>query len=481
MTTRARAMRIDLRTLVALNFLVAGCGNGDEGPAIVASPDHGSLFGNYDVTISGDLSKLGDISSVTVGGIHAYALRLDTDTITVTLQGAPKPGPAEVVIEGSHGKAVHHGVFTYDAPDTGAPLVWMAFGASLTQGFESDGLSQHSAINNVSGVIAKQADVYLGLPLFNDNVMPGLQPSDFALDCTTTKSQGDFLAEAISALTDPTTGLFNLTLGRVDPTLVPRNVAVGGSKVADIVEGSSGDIALIEHMVEEPTIAPNQALGMMDRSQVDRIEKLNPDVAFTVDLLGNDVDGAVLAPDDLHPEVITPLDDLQPLLTELAQRLGALHGQYFIANLPYLTVVPNVTLVGAARIAAGTDTAASWAAKVTQINDLIDGYNNALAATLAPYPNLHLVDFKGMLQAIVGPGVTYNGDHCTVAEFDGLFSLDNLHLTDTAYALLANSFIDAINQQLGTQIPHADLDAIHNADALAPAKLRADGFTCVPM
>jgi hypothetical protein len=63
MNSDGRAPRLHAwASLVALTVVVGGCGNGDEGPALVASPDHGSLFGNYDVTISGDLSSLGDIS-----------------------------------------------------------------------------------------------------------------------------------------------------------------------------------------------------------------------------------------------------------------------------------------------------------------------------------------------------------------------------------------------------------------------------------
>ena len=67
----------------------------------------------------------------------------------------------------------------------------------------------------------------------------------------------------------------------------------------------------------------------------------------------------------------------------------------------------------------------------------------------------------------------------TVDRWGGLLSLDDLHLTDTGYALYAQKFIDAINA-VGTQIPPIDVDAVHAGDALAPARLRAGGYTCVP-
>ena len=438
------------------------------------------MFGQYDVMLSGDFASLGDIADVTFGGIQAYALRPSADGITVTVQGAPAPGEVQVEIYGTRGHAAHR-VFTYDPAGAGVPAHWLAFGASLTQGTQSLGVNVHSQLAGVSAVIGRQAGTFLAIPLFSDGLLPGLQLSDFTPDCTTTKTEGDFVTGLFAALKDPRTGLVDVSRGRIDPTLEARDLAIGGSKVSDILTGAQGTGALLEHIVEEPTTTPpGEILQPVAVSQIDRIEKIDPDVAFSTDLLANDVDPAVVASDDLHADLITPLATVQPMLAEIAQRLGALHGQYFLANLPYLTFIPGVTALKAARIAAGTDTEATFDAKVQQIDAITDQYNSALAAAVAPYPNLHIVDFRSEVEAIRTTGITVGGEQCTVAHFGGLLSLDDLHFTDTGYALYANVFIDAINQQLGTSIPRADVDAIHAADALAPAKLRAAGFTCVP-
>ena len=58
-------------------------------------------------------------------------------------------------------------MFTYDAPSTGVPLTWMAFGASFTQGTESNGIDEHTQTSGVSAQIARAAGVFLGLPLFS--------------------------------------------------------------------------------------------------------------------------------------------------------------------------------------------------------------------------------------------------------------------------------------------------------------------------
>ena len=62
------------RFLVVASVLFAAC-SADHGPVLTPSPSHASLFGQTDVTLTGDLAALGDIRSVTVGGIAAYDLR----------------------------------------------------------------------------------------------------------------------------------------------------------------------------------------------------------------------------------------------------------------------------------------------------------------------------------------------------------------------------------------------------------------------
>src|SRR5690242_21921193 len=102
------------RSLVVLLF--AACA-ADPGPAITATPDHGSMFGHYDVTLTGNFDSLGDISYVKLGGTRAYDVRTSADgSITVTVQGAPSPGAVDVVIDGTRGRATHR-VFTYDPAD----------------------------------------------------------------------------------------------------------------------------------------------------------------------------------------------------------------------------------------------------------------------------------------------------------------------------------------------------------------------------
>jgi hypothetical protein len=390
------------------------------------------------------------------------------------------PGPAELIVTGSRGKAIRHGVFTYDPPAMNVPKVWAAFGASVTQGTESNGIDEHTQLAGVTAVIARQAGVYLPLPIFDPSFTPPVHPADFNLDCTQKPGTGVDFKNLTDRITDPATGLFDLRRARLAWQTTPRNFAVGGSKVEQTLHGGTGMVALLEHAIEEPTADPGDVVGKLDISQIQRLEALDPDVAFCSDLFANDVDQAVDGPSDLRIELITDVATIQSQTNEMMARLGKLHGQYFIANLLSLTGLPNVVDLRARRIAAGLDTEASFDARVKQIDDLTDAYNAALVAAIAPYPNLHVLDFHARVEQVKASGITVGGELLTLHRFGGFLSFDDLHPTDTAYASLANFFLDGINAALGTSIPMADPVPVLAADEADPNKLRAAGFTCVP-
>jgi hypothetical protein len=465
------------RLVFALTLFLAGC-YGDTGIKLTVTPDHCSMFGQTDVTITGDLASLGDVDYFSVAGIQVVNARWSPTSVTVTLQGAPRPGPADIVIRGSSGKTIQHGIFTYDRPEKGVPEQWMAFGASFTQGTESNGIDPHTQVWGVSGQIARAAGVYLGLPLFNPQLAPPLQPSDFHLDCTQIPDTGAGVATLTTVTTSPDTGLFDLRYGRLDWTLANRNVAVGGATVSDILTGVHGAKALLAHIVNDPTIDYSDAVAPETTSMIDRVEALDPDVAICTDLLGNDVDAAVVQPDVLAPEMITPVEQIAPMLQTMMGRLGKLHGQFFVANMPSLTFVPHVVELRQRLVDAGEDTTA-FDQQAQQIDAITASYNQALVDAVAPYKNIHIVDFRQYVEDVRG-GVTVGGERLSPAKWGGLLSLDDLHLTDTGYALYAQRFLDAINGVLGTGIPAVDVEAVHAADALAPSKLRAAGYSCVP-
>ncbi len=123
-------------------------------------------------------------------------------------------------------------------------------------------------------------------------------------------------------LIDPATGAVELGRGRVDPALVPpRDIAIGGSKIADILYGATGEISAFENIVENPQlVGVENVVAAITTSQIDRVVALDPDVGFSTDLLANDLDSSVLG-SDLTPGSITPLSSTQPELVIIAARL----------------------------------------------------------------------------------------------------------------------------------------------------------------
>lgn len=437
------------------------------------------MFGQVEVTLGGDFSGLGAIQSITLDGIHGLDVRATASQIVLLVQGAPAPGPAHIVITGAKETRTNGTAFTYDPPTGGAPVAWASFGASLTMGFQSGGLQAHGQTMSWDAQVARAAGVFLALPLVVDALIPPLEPSAFVANCDTSWNEGDVAASLLATVTDPKTKAIDLRRGRQDATLATRNFAVGGATVSDILAPATGPVGILERIVELPAGKPDALFGPpLTKSQVDRLVALDPDVAVSGDLLANDSDGAVLASDDLHPEQMTPVSTLKPMLETLAKRLGAAHGHYFIGNLLPIDLLPQVTVLQKQTLASGKETKASFDAKLGAIRDTIAQYNDALAEAVAPYPNLHVVDLHTPARALISDGVEIDGHQLTGEEFGGLLSLDFLHFTDTGYALVANVFIDAIDQALHLRIPKVDVASVLAEDALSPARLAADGVHC---
>src|SRR5262249_49113732 len=148
---------------------------------------------------------------------------------------------------------------------------------------QSNGIDPHSQIMGVSGQLARAAGVFLALPLFNPELLPPVQPQDLNRDCSQRDDTGPGLASISRTLTNPDTHMLELKRGRIDPTLQPRNLAVGSSKVADVLNGGRGAVAFLEYLVEDPYVDFSHAFGMADMSQISRLERLDPEIAFSTD------------------------------------------------------------------------------------------------------------------------------------------------------------------------------------------------------
>jgi hypothetical protein len=69
------------------------------------------MFGQIDVTFTGDFTRFGTVQSVKVGGANGINLRAGATSLTVTLQGSPSPGAAAVGVTGVKRSPTNPGAF----------------------------------------------------------------------------------------------------------------------------------------------------------------------------------------------------------------------------------------------------------------------------------------------------------------------------------------------------------------------------------
>ena len=99
------------------------------------------------------------------------------------------------------------------------------------------------------------------------------------------------------------------------------------------------------------------------------------------------------------------------------------------------------------------------AADAQMIRTTVTAYNTVIAAEAASHGAV-LVDIHALMDRLYANGINIAGQQLTMSLLGGLFSFDGFHPTNTGYAVIANQFIDTINQQLGTAIPDVSLSTV---------------------
>jgi lysophospholipase L1-like esterase len=464
-------------------FLAVACACG---PSFDLSPQSGSSFGNYEVNASGTaLDHLGDPLTVTVGGIAAYDVnRPSTGVVAFTVQGAPKPGPATVEISGPSGNL--NGKFEYLPPVDGHLARLVGIGASLTMGMQSASLSVHSQTHGPVAQFAKAAGAYFSLPLVKDGLLPALEVSDFDPNtCQLTGGQTisslitqKALATAVPQLEDAN-GVIHIDRARIDPYLTAQNVAIGGFRVTEVVNGGVGLIEVVfENAVWDPFVNPADLFNPASQTMLQVAVGLDPTIVLNTDLFANDVDNVDLSGSSIPDlSALTALTDVQAALGALIAQLDSTGADYFLATCPDVTVLPAYAAKVQCLLAAGYSQAEAtgW---VGSIQQRITDINSALEAASSSHPKLHVVDLYTYVGNVWVNGADVGGTHLSPKPFGGLLSLDGLHFSDTGYALLAEQYVKAVNAALGTFIPDVDPVPVLAEDPFSVANLQAQGMTC---
>jgi phospholipase/lecithinase/hemolysin len=110
---------------------------------------------------------------------------------------------------------------------------------------------------------------------------------------------------------------------------------------------------------------------------------------------------------------------------------------------------------------------------VNQAHNAVLAYNSIIAAEAQKF-GATLVDVYSVFEKIYKKGYTLGKIQLGNGPFGGLFSLDLIHPTDTANAILANVFISAMNaaiQPANAHIPAVCVNQVAAIDLLAPLSL----------
>jgi lysophospholipase L1-like esterase len=122
------------------------------------------------------------------------------------------------------------------------------------------------------------------------------------------------------------------------------------------------------------------------------------------------------------------------------------------------------------------------AAERAQIRATVMAFNERIAAKVAAREaagaEIALVDIFTRFDELATEGYDVNGDGTlvlTTKYLGGIFSLDGVHPSRSGHALIANTFIDAINARFGESIPQVDVRRVASNDPLVSNRYQPAG------
>lgn len=465
--------------LAAALLLAPACRPEDKSAVARLSPDTLPLSGYQDLSI--DLADLdlepGAVTAARVGGILAYDLRPEGDTLTVTVQGAPEAGPATVQLWAGDAEITLEQPLTYAEPIDPRFQRLVVVGASLGMGVQSGVPNTHGQLHGPAAVLAAQLGAWVPPPLLVEGLFRQIEPEDLGPppDCALpdiTALAASAAAESMALMRDPDSGEFGFYHARIDPDIEVHNLAVGGSTVCDVVNGP-GDFG--ENFVSALVYEPYDALGeTVSQSQLDVALALAPTAVVAFDMTGNDLIDMVLG-ETLDPSLATPEDEYTACLAEF-MGLADTGAEIWVANAPDVNALPYGQQLARRLVSEGTLSSEEVAALQDEISAVVERYNGLLAEAAAPYPNVHLVDVHARVETIRAEGLVVGEETLAIGLLGGLLSLDGLHFSDTGYAMLADTVTAQIAADLGLELPEIDLEAVLAADPYSPDALRAEGL-----
>ncbi len=464
---------------VLLSAWLTGCGENQSVPeyTIEVVPNRTTLFGNIPVTISvSGVALFPDVSIATCGRKFYNVELLDGTTVRAMLPGCPESGWHSVSIY-THGKEYSAKNAIYYYTPTTAFSSFVAIGASYTGGFINLGLNWVDQLHSPFAYVAEQAGAYFPQPLVKEGMFNVIYPEALTDNCYPSHLAATYTFNLLKVIEKIKTDRgFYLSVGRVDPQLIPYNLGVGAARLPDALYGAAKSnnplVGVLEHLVYYPDVDIWEAFTDPPQgSPFDVALSLNPRYILTVDLFADDLlywHFAELFNLPMSPGV-TPVEELERDLRYFFRETSRRGIKVFIADLPDITTLPAIAVLPAylRNIGISEDRIqALWNSLKADMND----YNRVFYSLASEYDNVYPVPFSDEVRRFAD-GVTIAGNYYDLKFVGGLISLDGVHPTWTGYAMIGNLFIREINRVLGTSIPQVDIEKIAREDPLRPSVL----------
>lgn len=324
-----------------------------------------------------------------------------------------------------------------------------AIGDSVSQGCQNVGVSVRSQRFGVPTLIARQAGAVFPLPWIAE---PGYPPHiDHLLTVVRARSTDKEL----------------LVGRRLNPTVLPHNLAVAGATIADVISLTTDSIpsrgrTVAVNRLTELVLNPLGRPELGGLSQLDRAIALDPSLVFCW-VGANDVVETLFYPD--HP--VTPPGVFRRRLAHLLDRL--LHetrAELVVIGLPDLTMLPLFQL---------------WRRRprlLRRLGAMTAAYNEILASFDRCRGRVLFVDLQPEMARVTREGQRVEASRMPCVPADGrldfaplrgyrrrllsggLVSYDGLHPTAPGYGLMANVVIRAMRERFAIDLPLLDLEAL---------------------
>lgn len=466
-------MRLRLE-IICLLAMVSAC----------SKPVEMSAAGYADLTLWPPIENE-PVESVMIAGVPAADIRTEADgSVTVLAQGSPNAGIQDISWTFGDGST-----FTQrkavEVIGREEPLLRrvVAIGASLTMGVQAGIPVRRGQLHAPTLQVAQALDAFHPIPLLIDPLFDPIEVDDFAgpPNCRAPNVNGHIASQVPQLVTRlaEKTGQATYNSALETPGLTVHNYAFGGATVGALADGV--EPGRIDQRVTGGLIFGGDITfgGNPEGNQLDAIRELEPSLILNADFYGNDIIGAIVTPSGIRPANLTSESRLRNNIERVTADLASMGAEVFLPNLPDPTLLPTtwetaadeIDKTRAAAIARGDDPDEAEAAVQKDIERRLDiildrwqAATEALETEAAKYDNVHVVDLAGLVESMRADGPTLNGQRISVDRLGGLLSTDDLHFSDTGYAIVAQALLDEIERVTGVSAEPIDLAAVHAGD-----------------